>query len=459
MPNPQVSLHLINLEGGVQAVSLPDGTEYVATVSWSTYGVPVVAALDRPQRTMTWISVDPRSGEHTEIRSVSDERWIDVVPGSGVWASDGRLLTVEVVDDDRALCADGRRITPAGLQVRAVLDVDDTSALIAASSDAGDQQLWEVSASQSILVSPASGWHAAVRGGGTVVLVSADLDHLLPTATIRSDGATAELTSHAEQPVLEPRVHLVPGADGRPRIAVLFPSGHEPGSGTLPVLMDPYGGPHHASVAHHQGAFRESQWFADQGFAVVVVDGRGTPGTPSWERAVHGDFAGPVLEDQVVGLHAAAHTYTDLDLERVAIRGWSFGGYLSALAVIDRPDVFHAGIAGAPVTDWRLYDTGYTERYLGVPSEDDDSLAPYRRSSLLDRAATLSRPLQVIHGLADDNVFVAHALQLSRVLIENGRPHEVLPLSGITHMATQEDVAENLLLLQVDFLRRALELS
>jgi dipeptidyl-peptidase-4 len=207
----------------------------------------------------------------------------------------------------------------------------------------------------------------------------------------------------------------------------------------------------------HQAAFREAQWLADQGFAVVVVDGRGTPGAPSWERAVRHDFADPVLEDQVTGLHAAAHAFPQLDLGRVAIRGWSFRGYLAALAVIDRPDVFHAAIAGAPVTDWLLYDTGYTERYLGVPKEGEPAtLAPYEGSSLLERARGLTRPLQLIHGLADDNVFVAHSLQLSQVLTEHGRPHEVLPLSGITHMATQEDVAENLLQLQVDFLRRAL---
>jgi dipeptidyl-peptidase 4 len=249
-------------------------------------------------------------------------------------------------------------------------------------------------------------------------------------------------------------VTLLPGDGGLPRVALLLPRNWTPSRGSLPVLMDPYGGPHHASVTHHQGAFRESQWFADQGFAVVVVDGRGTPGRPSWERGILGDFAGPVLEDQIVGLHAAAHAYPELDLERVAIRGWSFGGYLAALAVIDRPDVFHAAIAGAPVTDWRLYDTGYTERYLGVPGDGDTE--SYRRSSLLERAAGLTRPLQLIHGLADDNVFVAHTLRLSQVLAENGCPHEVLPLSGITHMATQEDIAENLLTLQVDFLRRAL---
>jgi dipeptidyl-peptidase-4 len=141
-------------------------------------------------------------------------------------------------------------------------------------------------------------------------------------------------------------------------------------------------------------------------------------------------------------------------MERVAIRGWSFGGYLAALAVLRRPDVFHAAVAGAPVTEWRLYDTHYTERYLGHPQQDGDV---YDACSLLRDAAGLSRPLLIIHGLADDNVVAAHTLRLSSALLAAGRPHAVLPLPGVTHMTPQEDVAENLLLLQVDFLRRALD--
>jgi len=168
---------------------------------------------------------------------------------------------------------------------------------------------------------------------------------------------------------------------------------------------------------------------------------------------VRGDLAGPVLADQVEALQSAAEQCADLDLTRVGIRGWSFGGYLSALAVLRRPDVFHAGIAGAPPTDWRLYDTCYTERYLGLPAEEPDA---YAQSSLLADAPKLTRPLLLIHGLADDNVVVAHSLRFSAALLAAGRPHSVLPLSGVTHMASQEDVAENLLLLQVDFLRRSL---
>jgi dipeptidyl-peptidase-4 len=156
----------------------------------------------------------------------------------------------------------------------------------------------------------------------------------------------------------------------------------------------------------------------------------------------------------VAALAAAADRCADLDTGRVAIRGWSFGGYLAALAVLRRPDVFHAAVAGAPVTDWRLYDTFYTERYLGHP---DSSGAAYDQSSLLGDAAALRRPLLLIHGLADDNVVSAHTLRLSALLLAAGRPHSVLPLSGVTHMTPQEEVAENLLLLQVDFLRKALD--
>jgi len=228
-----------------------------------------------------------------------------------------------------------------------------------------------------------------------------------------------------------------------------------PGARRLPVIMSPYGGPH-ARMAIESGLmFGTAQWLADQGYCVIVADGRGTPGRgPAWDRSVRGDLATPALDDQVAALEGVAAVYPDdLDTSRVGIRGWSFGGYLAALAVLRRPDVFHAGVAGAPVTEWRLYDTGYTERYLGLPQEDP---AAFDRSSLLPLAAQLTRPLLIIHGLADDNVVVAHTLQLSSALLAAGRPHGVLPLSSVTHMTPQEVVAENLLRAEVDFFAEAL---
>jgi dipeptidyl-peptidase-4 len=252
-----------------------------------------------------------------------------------------------------------------------------------------------------------------------------------------------------EAPLIDPNVTIHHYGDRRLATAVLLPHDHD--GSPLPVLLDPYGGPHVQYVLAARTRFALSQWFADQGFAVVVVDGRGTPGRGSeWERAVHLDLATAILDDQVEALHAAAEEHP-LDLDHVAIRGWSFGGYLAALAVMRRPDVFHAAIAGAPVTDWRLYDTHYTERYLGDPTVDDTA---YANSSLLPLASSLTRPLLLIHGLADDNVVAAHTLQLSSALLAAGKPHEVLPLVGVTHMTPQEVVAENMLLHQLDFLRR-----
>ncbi len=158
------------------------------------------------------------------------------------------------------------------------------------------------------------------------------------------------IASLAEVPALPaPRPVLFRAGPREIQTAVLFPSWHRPGQGALPVLLDPYGGPHAQRVVRARGAYLVPQWFAEQGFAVVIADGRGTPARgPAWERAVAGDLAGPVLEDQVDALHAAADRFGDLDTGRVAIRGWSFGGYLAALAVLRRPDVFHAAVAGRP---------------------------------------------------------------------------------------------------------------
>ncbi len=304
--------------------------------------------------------------------------------------------------------------------------------------------------------------HGALVGGGTTVVTSRTLASSKVTAAIRRNGAAdAQIASLAETPNLpHPQPRFLNAGPSAIRTAVLLPSWHQPGT-KLPVLLDPYGGPGAQRVIKAATMYLAPQWFAEQGFAVVVADGRGTPGRgPAWDRMIAGDFATGVLEDQVTALHAAAEAFADLDRERVAIRGWSFGGYLSALAVLRRPDVFHAAVAGAPVTDWRLYDTHYTERYLGDPARD---AAAYEQSSITNdperTGAAAARPLLIIHGLADDNVVVAHSLRLSSALLAAGYPHSVLPLSGVTHMTPQEVVAENLLLLQVAFLKQALGIA
>ncbi|MBB2913483.1 dipeptidyl-peptidase-4 [Streptosporangium becharense] len=451
-PNAEVELFVLTLDGG--RVPVPFDDEYLVNAVWDAHGLSIVT-LTRDQRTMRLFDVAPATGASTLVREDTDPAWVDVVTGIPGHLSDGSLVWVATAEGGRRLFVGDRPVTPPGLQVREVLDVDGETVLFRAGGEPTEIALWAYRKGQIALVSPTeSGVYNGHTAGGTLVVTGQTLDSEGSVARVLHNGKPCgHIASHAERPGLDLRVSLIRAGERDLSTAVILPSGHVPGSARLPVLMDPYGGPHAQRVLAASGAYLTSQWFADQGFAVVVADGRGTPGRgPEFERAILHDLATPVLEDQIDALHGAAAQFPDdLDLSRVGIRGWSFGGYLAALAVLRRPDVFHAAVAGAPVTDWRLYDTCYTERYLGHPDEGH-----YEASSLFADADKLERPLLLIHGLADDNVVAAHTLRLSSALLAAGRPHSVLPLSGVTHMTPQEVVAENLLLLQVEFLKKAL---
>ena len=448
--NADVGLGVVALDGSVVDIDWSRGGEfeYLAEVQWREGSQPTLVVQSRDQRTLAILEVDAVGGSTNEVYRVVGDDWVELVPGAPCrW--DGALVTVEDRAGAHRLVVDGVTVSPDGLQVRRIVGVDGDRVVVCASSDPLDVEVVAIRRDGSVeVLASGGGVRSASVGGGVLAVSVSDLDG--------SRLAVGEhlVDSFTEEPVVDPApiFHVVGERDLR--AAVLFPTVHD--GSLLPVLLDPYGGPHAQRVQRVRGQFLTSQWFADQGFAVVVVDGRGTPGRgPAWERLVRGDLGAPVLEDQVDALHALAESDPRLDLTRVAIRGWSFGGYLAALAVLRRPDVFHAAIAGAPVTDWRLYDTHYTERYLGHPDEEPLN---YECTDLCAEAGALTRPLLLIHGLADDNVVAAHTLQLSRALLEAGRPHQVLPLSGVTHMTPQEEVAENLLLLQLDFLRESLEI-
>ena len=452
-PNATVSVHVLRLDGA-DAVELHwDRARYpyLAGAHWDDIG-PLLVVQSRDQRTLRILAADPGTGTTSLLAEQTDEAWVELVGGQPRRLADGRLVTVATVDDRAALCVAGAAVTGSDVEVRAVHDVTGDAVVFTASTDPTQVHVWRWSAAGGVeQLTTAVGVHTAVAGGGRCVVMGSSLEH----DGARWDVGGHVLRSRAEVPVLTPAVRLHTVGERALRVGLVLPRGHEPGT-RLPVLVDPYGGPGAQRVLATRGAWREPQWWADQGFAVLVVDGRGTPGRGrSWARAIHGDLAGPVLEDQVTALSEVGAREGDLDLSRVGIRGWSFGGFLAALAVLRRPDVFHAAVAGAPVTEWRLYDTHYTERYLGIDPEGADRDA-YDGSSLWRDAASLRRPLLLIHGLADDNVVAAHTLLFSQRLTEAGRPHSVLPLTGVTHMTPQERVAENLLLLQVDFLHHAL---
>jgi len=448
--NATVTLHIIEVATGhLRDVDWRSfGAEYLADVIWGAGGL-VIVTQTRDQRRLDIALVDPLTGATTPLRTITDESWVDLVPGVPRLLGDGRLITCEERDGSRRLCVDSEPVSPEGLHVRSVVAANTEAIHFTANpiDDPTVMHLWSHAGESSTPVAEPDGIVSAVVGGGQLVVRTASLDG--PTADwTLPDGR--HLVDHSEQPLVRPRVTLLD--DGWCSVAVLLPHDHD--GSPLPVIVDSYGGPHARRVVRASAAHNSSQWFADQGFAVVVIDGRGTPGRgTSHERAVAGSLSDGVLDDQVRGLRLAEANVPGLDLSRVAIRGWSFGGYLAALAVMRRPDVFHCAVAGAPVTDWRWYDTHYTERYLGDPREHPDI---YDNDSLVTGPGRLERPLLLIHGLADDNVVAAHTLRLSSALLASGRPHEVLPLVGVSHMTPQEVVAENLLLHQLDFIRRSL---
>lgn len=467
-PNAEVRLFVAGLDGTRTEVSWDRARyPYLAHAHWSAAGAPLILVQARDQRSQLFLAVDPDSGSTRMVHADEDPTWLDLFPGVPCWSPGGQLVRIVDEGGARVLAFGERPLTGAQLHVRAVLDVSADDVLVAASAgeaaalpETGEVHVYRVNELGVERLSQEPGVHSAVRAGGVTVLVSSVLDRPGAQVQVLRGGKKATtVTSYAEHPGLSPRVTLTQGGAQKISCAVLMPTDYD-GDNPLPVLLDPYGGPHGPRVLAAHNAYLTSQWFADQGFAVVVADGRGTPGrSPAWEKAIRDDFT-VTLDDQVEALHSLAERFP-LDLSRVAIRGWSYGGWLAGLAVLRRPDVFHAGIAGAPVTDWRLYDTHYTERYLGDPATN---AAAYAGSSLvtdegLSAPAEPHRPLMIVHGLADDNVVAAHTLRLSSALLAAGRPHEVLPLSGVTHMTPQETVAENLLLLQVDFLKRALALT
>ena len=454
--NPNVGLEIYSLDG--ESVSIDwnqnNSWEYLVSIQWTDQDAIFATVQTRDQKTAGILHVNTTNGSTEEIYRWNNRCWVEIIPGAPKVVGE-RIITIEDHDETRRVMVDGRPCSPEGIQIRSLIHYSEDGLLATCNPNPLDQQICRVTVSgETTLVTETAGIHEASANDALMVIQHRSMNFDgVKTGFYKSDKLIIEIPDYSETPNITLNSFFHKTGELDLETAVLLPAGHD-GETTLPVLLDPYGGPHAQRVRNARGLFGVSQWFADQGFAVVVTDGRGTPGrSPSFEREVYGDLATYALTDQIDALYSISANYDFIDLDRVAIRGWSFGGYLAALALIRRPDVFHAAVAGAPVTDWSLYDTHYTERYLGHPETEPEN---YAKTNLCNEANKLERPLLLIHGLADDNVVAAHTFQLSQALLEAGKPHEVLPLTGVTHMTPQETVAENLLRIQLSFIQRSL---
>ncbi|MFR4212578.1 MAG: prolyl oligopeptidase family serine peptidase [Bifidobacterium catenulatum] len=517
--------------------------EYLAAVSWTSGHEPIILVQDRLQQHDQVLAIhvgEPiatmrdaengftddegdqvetfsiaipeyaegeRPGSTRVLEKHSNAYWLDLIHGTPAFTPNGRLICAmnDMDADTSRLTVDGVPFTPAGLQVREVLNVTDDDVLCVVQRtpellpDDSLPFLWRSNAAdhdarsfdvvsirydgtwEPLTYAPGQ-WTMSRAGNGCVVTgrgmddATVQMQHCMNIVTTDENGTdvasmvVSPIENHAETPGFTPNVHFTRLGERGLYTAIVFPSASSEyaHADTLPVLMKPYGGPGFQQVVENQSFYWDAQWWADQGYIVVTADGRGTTGRgPKWDRAIYETMKSVTLEDQVDAVRALPEALATLaaqenkefsettipqpDLNRVAMIGWSYGGFLSALAVLEAPETFAAACAGAPPTDWTLYDTHYTERYLGLDP------AVYERNSIISDAPQLNRPLMLIHGFADDNVTIAHSLRLSQALMAAGRKHTFLPLTGITHMTNDETVAENLLILQRDFLVEALE--
>ncbi len=423
---------------------------YVARVMWPARGSPSLVVLDRDQTHERVLAVDPPTGRTRTLLEEQDAAWIDLTPfafarnetalpawlpdGSGfLWASErSGAWQLELRHADGSL---DHAVTPAGFRFSAVLDVDPASRSVVVSGgpDRLSELLYRVPLAGGAPVAIASerGMHKASFGEQHEVFADEEslADGTNRVAVRDHDGRViATLPSRAERPARPARVEYT-SADGFDA-AIVRPHDWRPGM-RLPVVLSVYAGPGFKQVRADARLFADDQCLADHGAFVVSLDGRGTPGRGrDWSRATKYDLIDKPLADQIAGLQALGRAVPEMDMSRVAVSGWSFGGYFSAMATIRRPDMFRAGVAGAPPVDWQDYDTAYTERYLGQPSRHPDA---YRVSSMLTYAAGLRRPLLIVHGLTDDNVYFVNTVKLTQALLKAGKPYELVLLPG-THM-------------------------
>lgn len=438
--NPKIGLRVFSARSGSQALSWDtESFPYLSQAGWSDDNSIFAVVLDRNQKQLHHLKFDLHFGAQI-VEIVQQQTWVESSPKLHRICNDTRWdIRDDFIGNQRRLFRNGEPVTPTNLYVRSIVFSNSELSIIEATSNSAYNQILKIEQTGITELTPANKYSTALAASESILVVMTTNFNEDPSYTVNTIDNQFTIPDLSFSPNLAININRLSETQTN-RTVVLLPKDF---STPLPVIMSPYGGPHAQMVLATKRKYALDQWFADQGFAVIISDGLGSPGVNThWEHAITKNFVAS-LDFQIAALEQAAIELPGvLDLNRVGIRGWSFGGYLSALATMTYPDIFKVAVAGAPVTEWRLYDSGYTERYLGHPDTDPET---YNRNSLLKMHPTKIGKLLIVHGLADDNVLAAHSLQLSAHLINLGLQHQFLPLSNVTHMTPQVSVTETLL--------------
>lgn len=434
--NPKVRLGVVPVTGGpVVWMDLGDA-EYLARVDWAPDGRLFVQTQSRDQRRLDLRAFDAATGQGRTLLIEESPLWVNLHDmlrflddGSFLWASErSGFRNLYRYREDECLGA----LTALDWPVDELLRVTPTAVWFAGHGGRPtERHIWRLSLAGGApeRMSEAAGWHEAVVAPDGLDWVDSHQSRSRPPEVVlRGRNHHVVHAAAAAIDLPSPEHFSFKARDGETLWAALYRPERLP----APLLVSVYGGPQAQTVADTwlQTVDLRAQRLAQQGFLVLKVDGRGSARRGlAFEGAVAERLGDLELRDQVDGVREVQGMGL-VDGDRVGIYGWSYGGYMTLMGLCRAPEVFKAGVAGAPVTDWDGYDTHYTERYMRSPAVNPDG---YKDASVLTHAAALTGHLLIIHGMIDENVHFRHTARLMEVLDRLGKRYELMVLPSERH--------------------------
>ena len=444
-PNSDVRLGVIAATGGsTKWLDLGDTRTYLlARVDWvPNTGVVAIQKLNRVQNRLDMVMADSMDGSAKTMFTETDPYWINIGDEYRFLPTRKQLLWSSERSGFRHLYlydlngGEPKRLTNGEWEVSSIANVDEKAGKVYFTSTETTplgRQLWvvDLDGRNKRAVTTSEGTHGVTMSpaGDYFVDSASSLTNPSRTTLHSADGKLLSVLREADRKAIEEfeiqptEILTVESADGAKMYArMIKPAGFDPMK-KYPVVVQVYGGPHAQTVRNSWPGMRLDQVLAHKGFIVWQLDNRGSAGRGhAWEAKLHRRFGKQELDDQRAGV-AYLKKLPYVDAARIGINGWSYGGYMTLNALLNAPEDFAAGVSGAPVTDWRNYDTIYTERYLGLPQENESG---YHDGSVVPYAKNLKGKLLLIHCFGDDNVLFQNSFQMLTALEKAGKQFEFL---------------------------------
>jgi dipeptidyl-peptidase-4 len=463
-PNAKVRLGIVPASGGeTRWLPLaPDGEDfYLARAGFGPDGALYVQVQSRDQKRLRLQRFAPPAWTAATLLEERSDTWVELHDDFRP-LQDGRFLWSSERSGFRHLelhGADGRLahpLTSGSWPVDKLEGIDEARGVVfftAARESPLEKPVYRVSLDGGTItrVTPEDGFHAPVFApdGRRFVDVHDTLAQPPKALLRKADGKVERVLDANDDPEVKalalapPEIVTLKGPDGSTLYGAIYhPPADTPGP-RHPAIVRVYGGPTSQTVKNSWELTQDlrAQFLARRGYVVFRLDNRGTPrrGGP-FERSIARRLGTLEVEDQAAGARWLT-SRPDVDGARIGVYGWSYGGYMALLCLLKAPDLFHAGVAGAPVTDWDGYDTHYTERYMGTPQDNPEG---YRGASVLTIADRLERPLLIIHGMSDENVHFRHTARLLNVLNPAHRAYDLLVFPDERHLPRGQDDREEL---------------